>query len=200
MKLTLLATATLAALLAAPAAMAQAKDTQMGVTSTPGQVSATRARTVTATVTEVDSVLGHVTLKAPNGDLYPLKVGPEVRNLPQVKVGDKVVAHYQENLTLSLMKGGKGKVGANESSHAARADAGQKPGAVVAEKTEVIADVTAVNKAKKTVTLKGAKQTLDLSVEDPEQLKLIKVGDQIKAVYTQALVMGVEQAPAPAKK
>jgi len=195
MKLTLLATAALAALIATPV-FAQKDNTGVAVVSVPGQVSATRARTVTATVTEVDSVVGHLTLKAPNGDLYPLKVGPEVRNLPQVKVGDTVVAHYQENLTLTLMKDGKGKVGATEMSKAARADAGQKPGAVVAEQTEVIADVTAVNAAKKTVTVKGAKQTLDLSVKDPEQLKLIKVGDQIKAVYTQALVMGVE----PAKK
>jgi hypothetical protein len=197
MKFTLLAAAALATLVATPAfAQAKKDNTQVAVVSTPGQVSATRARSVTATVTEVDSVLGRVTLKAPNGDLYPLKVGPEVRNLPQVKVGDNVVARYQENLTLTLMKDGKGKVGATEMSKAARADAGQKPGAVVAEQTEVIADVTAVNASKKTITLKGAKQTLDLSVQDPEQLKLIKVGDQVKAVYTQALVVGVEAAAA----
>ena len=31
-----------------------------------------------------------------------------------------------------------------------------------------------------------------MSVQDPEQLKLIKVGDQVKAVYTQALALAVE--------
>jgi Cu/Ag efflux protein CusF len=46
------------------------------------------------------------------------------------------------------------------------------------------------------VTLKGPNQTVDLKVRDPAQLKLIKVGDQIQAVYTEAVAVGVE----PAKK
>jgi Cu/Ag efflux protein CusF len=46
------------------------------------------------------------------------------------------------------------------------------------------------------VTLKGPKQTVDLYVADPAQLKLIKVGDQIEAVYQQALAVAVEPAPA----
>jgi len=39
-----------------------------------------------------------------------------------------------------------------------------------------------------------------LHVRDPEQLKLIKVGDQIQAVYTQALAIGVTKAAASKKK
>jgi hypothetical protein len=35
-------------------------------------------------------------------------------------------------------------------------------------------------------------------VDDPEQLKLIKVGDQVEAVYTQAVAVTVE--PVAAKK
>ena len=46
------------------------------------------------------------------------------------------------------------------------------------------------------VTLRGPKQEVDLYVADPAQLKLIKVGDQIEAEYTQALAIAVE----PAKK
>jgi Cu/Ag efflux protein CusF len=49
------------------------------------------------------------------------------------------------------------------------------------------------------VTLRGPKQTVDLRVNDPEQLKLIKVGDQIEAVYAQALALSVEPAPAAKK-
>ena len=57
---------------------------------------------------------------------------------------------------------------------------------MVAQQVEVTADVIAVNTKTKMVTLKGPKQTVDLKVQDPGQLKLIKVGDQIQAVYTQA--------------
>src|SRR5436190_1550303 len=69
-------------------------------------------------------------------------------------------------------------------------------GGAVAEHVKVTADVTAVDQKTHMVTLKGPKQEVDLYVADPAQLKLIKVGDQIEAEYTQALAITVE----PAKK
>ena len=42
------------------------------------------------------------------------------------------------------------------------------------------------------VTLRGPKQEVDLYVADPAQLKLIKVGDQIEAEYTEAVAITVE--------
>jgi hypothetical protein len=70
----------------------------------------------------------------------------------------------------------------------------------MAQQLEVTADVTAVNKKKQTITLKGPERTIDLEVRDPEQLKLIKVGDQVQAVYTEALALGLEPAAATRKK
>jgi hypothetical protein len=40
---------------------------------------------------------------------------------------------------------------------------------------------------------------VQLKVPDPGQFKLVKVGDQIQAVYTEAVALSVEPA-APAKK
>ena len=46
-------------------------------------------------------------------------------------------------------------------------------------------------------------EIVDLPVQDPEQLKLVKKGDHVKATYTQALAVSVEPAaaaaPAPKK-
>jgi Cu/Ag efflux protein CusF len=43
--------------------------------------------------------------------------------------------------------------------------------------------------------LRGPKGHLvDLQVKDPEQLKRIKQGDQVEAVYTEALAIKVEPA------
>ena len=67
-----------------------------------------------------------------------------------------------------------------------------------AEQVTVIADVVAVDAKTHQVTLKGPNRTVDLYVEDPAQLKLIKVGDQVEAVYTQAVAVTVE--PVAAKK
>ena len=42
-------------------------------------------------------------------------------------------------------------------------------------------------------------RTVDLKVRDPGQFRLIKVGDQVQAVYTQALAVSVEPAEPAAK-
>jgi Cu/Ag efflux protein CusF len=166
--------------------------------SSPGKATVAQAQTIVATVEAVDAAQRQVTLKGPKGKVVPLTVSPDVRNLEQVKVGDRVSVRYLESLSLTLKKDGKELRSATKGSDAARAKAGERPGGAVAEQVTVIADVTAVDTKTGIVTLRGPKQTVDLRVADPEQLKLIKVGDQVEAVYTQALALSVE--PAAAKK
>ena len=129
----------------------------------------------------------------------PLTVGPDVRNLEQVKVGDRVVVRYAEALSLTLMKDGKELRSSTEASTGARAKAGERPGGVVAEEVKVTADVIGVNRKTHMVTLRGPNEIVDLHVVDPQQLKLIKVGDQVDAVYAQALALSVEPVAASKK-
>lgn len=164
--------------------------------SAPGKATVARTVTVSATVESIDVAKREVTLKGPRGNVFALAVDPEVRNLEQVKVGDLVVVHYIEALSLTLKKNGKELRGSTASGDAARAPAGERPGAAAARQVEVTADVIAVNAKTQTVTLKGPKQTVDLRIPDRGQFKLVKVGDQIQAVYAEALAVGVE----PAKK
>jgi hypothetical protein len=175
-------------------AAAQAEDKAV-MTSSPGQATIAQKRKLVATVEAIDVAKREVTLKGPKGKVVPLSVSPEVRNLEQVKVGDQVAVTYIEALSLTLKKDGKELRASNTKNDAVRAP-GAKPGGAVAEYTKVTADVIAVNQKTHMVTLKGPKQEVDLYVADPAQLKLIKVGDQIEAEYTQALAVGVE----PAKK
>ena len=69
-----------------------------------------------------------------------------------------------------------------------------------ARQVTVIADVVAVNAKTQTLTLRGPKRTVDLRLRDPKQVKLVKVGDQVEATYTEALAVSVEPAPKPAAK
>ena len=62
----------------------------------------------------------------------------------------------------------------------------------------VVADVVGVNKAKQTIRLRGVERTIDLKVRDPNQFKLVKVGDQVEATFTEAVALSVEPA-APSK-
>jgi hypothetical protein len=89
----------------------------------------------------------------------------------------------------------------SEKSDAVRAPAGARPGAAGARQVTVLANVVAVNKKTKTITLKGPKgNQVDLVVEDPKQLALVKKGDQVEAVYTEAVAISVEAAPKSAAK
>jgi len=164
--------------------------------SAPGKGTVARTVVITASVEAVDAANRHITLKGPRGKVVELAVDPAVRNLEQVKVGDKVAVRYLQALTLTLMKDGKELRSTAESADAARAPAGERPGAVAAQQVEVTADVIAVHPKTQTITLKGPKQTVDLRVPDRGQFKRVKVGDQVHALYTEALAVSVE----PAKK
>ena len=69
---------------------------------------------------------------------------------------------------------------------------GDKPGVAVAREVKVTANVVAVDAATQYVTLKGPERTVGLKVQDPNQFKLIKVGDQVEATYTEAVAIALE--------
>jgi len=196
-----LITATLLGALASPVyAQKPAGATEaMAMETSPGKGTVVHSRRVTATVVEVDAQKGFLTLKGPQGRELALAVGPEVRNLAQVKVGDRVTVRYAEALSLTLKKEGKELRTSTKSSDGVRTPAGSLPGGAVAEQVTVIADVVGVDHKTHLVRLRGPKQTVDLYVEDPRQLKLVKVGDQVEAVYRQAVALAVDPAEAGRK-
>jgi hypothetical protein len=82
----------------------------------------------------------------------------------------------------------------------APAPAGAAAGGAVARQVVIMANVTAVNAKQGYVTLRGPKgNSVDVSV-DASQLKLVKVGDQVEAVYTEAVAVTVNHVPKAAKK
>src|SRR5580704_718847 len=163
-------------------ALAQAPMTGGTMAATaPGKGMAVNTVEITAAVTAVDKAHHTMMVKGADGHVHIIGVGPEVKNFNQIKVGDQVVMRYVEALTLELKKGGKEVVARTDTTSAGRAMPGEKPAGGVGRKIHVIADVTAVDAATQTVTLRGPKQTVDLTLHDPEQFKLVKVGDQVEA-------------------
>ena len=133
-----------------------------------------------------------VDLKAPGS-------GEEARNLPQVKVGDRVVVTYYEALAVNLTKDTTGGIATRKDTVTTdRAELGQKPAGMVRQDVEMVANVTGINKKTRRVTLQGAKSAVTLKVPDDIDISKLKVGDQVKANYTQELAVAVE--PAAAKK
>ncbi len=150
------------------------------------------AVTVSATVEAIDLPNRIVTLKAKNGEVMLLKVSPEVKNLAQVKVGDVVTTKYAQAVAIELRKGGGGIASATQQSASGAAKAGQKPAGVMTNTTVLVANVIAVDTAKKTVTVKGpAGNVVTMAVRDPAVLAQVKVGDQVEATCTEALMVSV---------
>ena len=154
--------------------------------------------TATAIVQAVDLENREVVLKG-KGGFHVVKVGEEVRNLPQVKPGDRVVLTYYEALAVSLDKNVAGGVASRkETVTTDRAELGQKPAGTVRKDTEIVANVAAINKQTRRVTLQGPQRRVTVKAPDDLDISKLKVGDQVKASYVQELAVSVE--PAKTKK
>ena len=162
----------------------------------PGAAGVARTIDVTAKITAIDAGTREITLKGPQGNEVTVVAGPEVQNFKQLKVGDSVDVQYVQALVLELKKGGGKPVARTEKAGVVRAKPGEAPGAAAGRQITVVGDVINVDAATHTVTVRGPKRTVDLDVQDPEQLKLIAKGDQIEARYTEAAAVSVT----PAKK
>jgi hypothetical protein len=188
------------ALLAITPPAAQAQQGATGVASVPGKAAAVSIAEITATVTAVDKASRTVTLKGPKGNEVDVVAGDKVKNFDQIKVGDQVTAQYQESLTLELKKT-KGKLDATEKAGAVRAAPGERPAGAVGRQVRVLADVVNVDQPNSIISLKGPKgRVVDLNVRNPDHFKVVKVGDQVEAVYTEALAIAVTPAAKSAPK
>lgn len=186
----------------ASTAFAQASPPQAAVlaASAPGKGLVAGKVTLSATVVAIDAAARTATLKGGSGRIVDVVVPPEVKNLGDIRVGDLVTVEYAQALSLQLKPAGNIRSSSSETA-TAPAPAGAVAGGAAAKQVVIMANVTAVNAKAGTVTLRGPKgNSVDLSVPDPAQLKRVKVGDQVEAVYTEAVAITVEHKPQAAKK
>ncbi|MBN8507240.1 MAG: hypothetical protein J0L57_01365 [Burkholderiales bacterium] len=149
---------------------------------------------LTADVAAVDLKNRIVTLVGPEGNTFAVHVDAAVKNLPQVKVGDKLVVEYYESVVLDFQKGDGIRM-ATSFDDSARAKAGQKPGAAALSTVTLVSNIWAVNPAKGTVLVRGPYgHFTEVKLKDPSMLAGVKVGDQMKITYTQAVAVAVSKA------
>jgi hypothetical protein len=94
-----------------------------------------------------------------------------VKNFDQLMVGDAVQIQFARALALDLKKGSTAEISRTVESGTATAEPGAKPGAAGGLRVHIVAEVTAVDAATQTITLRGPERTLDLKINDPEQFK-----------------------------
>lgn len=181
----------IAGLLSLSTCLAQAAEVATEVTTAPGKANLMEAVSAQATVTAIDMASRKVSLKNAAGEAFDIVAGEQVTNLANLKVGDVVALRYLQILDLELLKGTAGVRKRIVEVAAGKAEAGEKPGAGIGKKVTLYGDVIAVDKGQQTITVKGVDHTLVLKVHNPAQFALIAKGDQIKAVQTQAVGIGI---------
>jgi len=159
----------------------------------PGAI-AVETVSATATVASINAEKREITLKTVDGNSKTFKLGPEVKNFDQIKVGDQVKATYAESIAVYVAKSNE-KPSADEVQVIQVAPKGEKPGLFMADTFEISAKVEKIDYKKREITLKGSddktkKFPVDKRVKN---FKNIKVGDEVVMKITEAIAIYVEK-------
>ncbi len=143
--------------------------------------------TLDAKISAVDPSSRKVTVTTEDGRKLSSVVGPEVKNFAQLKMGDTIRLEYSQALVVALKKGA-GLRSREEITDQAQAAAGAKPGVVAMRDVHFMADITKLDAASGTLTVKTAKgRVLDLKITQPGLLDGYKAGDQVEGEFAQVL-------------
>jgi hypothetical protein len=162
--------------------------------SEPGRAELTRMTVLTARVEGIDAETRTLTLETPDARMVEFVAGDEVRNFDQIEVGDMVEATVFNALRLELVNDEeKSKPEGQEAM--ARAPEGDKPGAAVGVSVSFMTEVVRVDRDANVISLKGPEgNVVDFDVQNPAQFDVVKVGDAVRATYTEAVAVEVRSA------
>lgn len=182
-----------ATLASTPFAAAVAADGVVVATEQGKAVVAGKA-SVTATIVAIDAATRTVTLKGENGETVDVVAGPEVKRFAELKVGDTLTTTFVEAVALNVKQGGGKFRQRIESVDSVRASANEAPGGAIGKKVVIIADVTAVDAEKGTITLRGPRGIRTMKVHNKAQLNDLTAGDQVEVTLIEAMAMEITHA------
>ena len=153
---------------------------------------------VDAVVTKVDSKTRTVTLKDKDGTVTNFVAGPEIKNFPQIKVGDRLTVTHELAVVIELLKvNNQGIRSEVQTTSQTSAPLGSKPASVISNTTTIIATVIGIDRQKLTISVKGPKGKPDIyRIKNAALLKDIVVNDEVKIVLYDAMAASFT-APAP---
>jgi hypothetical protein len=165
------------------------------VLSTNPVIGTENLETLHATVTAVDLDAREITVADAEDNSLTLTLGEDVKNLPQVVVGDQFDLAYYELVTFEVLSPGEAKPALAAGSAMETAKPGDKPAASAIGEVAAVAEVTAIDKVANTVDLKGpAGNTRTVAVSNPENLDKVEVGDELLITVTKAVAVSVTAA------
>lgn len=144
------------------------------------------------TVTKIDKKSRTIYFKNNEGESKFI-AGPEIKNFDQIKKGDRLNVNYELAMAIELIKtksdGIRSKV---ETASETTSKPGEKPTRLISNTTTIIADIVAVDRSKKLVSVKGPSgKVTTVTVKNPQLLADVNVGEQVKVVYYDAMAASI---------
>jgi len=155
---------------------------------------------VTAKVTAIDMPNRLVTIEGAEGNSAVIQVTEQVKNLPQVEIGDRVNIKYYRSAFVDVVKAGDdAELGSAVDAARISAPAGEKPAAAIGVELTRRAEVVFVDPYQKFISFRSPDRGLrKISLKDSPDLQHylneLKKGDIVEVTYTEAVAVSLEPA------
>ncbi|TDH59309.1 hypothetical protein E2C06_27965 [Dankookia rubra] len=166
----------------------------LAASAQPQPAAVARSAEAVAIIEAVDQRERSVILRGEDGALTTLFLGNQVRNLPQVKAGDRVVMRVTEAVAVAMNRpDGRAPVAAGEAAGAA--PPGSMPGAAYVRGLRALVTIDAVDRRANTVTFTGPQgNQRTVALRDPKMrdfARRLRAGDQVQVAVVESVTIDV---------
>jgi hypothetical protein len=148
----------------------------------------TQTTNIAGTIETIDQSKRAMNIKTADGKLVAVNVPESVKRFPELKVGDKIKATYNNNVLVRLKPAGEPAVDTADTAYSK----GQTSG-TAAMVRRMTASIVAIDKSASSVTFEGPNGwKYSRRVVDPTAFDQIKVGDRVDIIWNTDLTVSVE--------
>jgi hypothetical protein len=150
----------------------------------------THTVTLSGTVETIDHDKRVLTIKTADGNYETLDVPQSAKRFDELKVGDKVSATYNNNVSVRLKPPGEAAVDTGSATQTG--GQGPRPGGTIAVERTMTATISAIDKSTSSMTFVGPNGfKYSRHVVDPTVFDQVKVGDQVDITWNTDLTLSV---------
>ena len=153
---------------------------------------------IEAEVTAIDVSQRLVSLRGPEGNELTIQAGPEVRNLAQVRVGDRLIVSYTRAFIASMTGEGQPASEGIVAIGAVRAEEGERPGVAAGGVISGTVEIISIGEDGTSVTFRGPTgdlRSMDVLREESRAfVRKLKLGDMVDMTYAEAIAIEIKPA------
>jgi hypothetical protein len=150
----------------------------------------TQTVTIAGTVETIDHPKRVVTIRTPTDTFVTVDVPAGAKRFDELKVGDKVKATYNNNVTVRLKPPGEPAV--DTTKVATTGGEGERPGGMASMERTMTATIAAIDKPTSSITFVGPNEwKYSRHVVDPKVFEQVKVGDRVDITWLTDVTVAV---------